>query len=304
MKKIKITILGANGMLGSMLVKVFAQDPNYQLTATVRGQKQIKIWQKKYPAVSWRNLDVQASFAEIARVVKGSSWLINAIGIIKPHIQDNNSLKVERAIAVNAIFPHQLAKIAEKNKAKVIQIATDCVYSGKRCGYVESDPHDPWDVYGKTKSLGEVSSPNFYHLRTSIIGPEVENHLSLLDWFLGQPQNARVNGFTNHRWNGVTTRHFARICQGIIRKNLKVNLQHLVPQDTITKAKLLQSFAREFQRQDIKIKMTKAPENIDRTLSTEHKELNRRIWRAAGYQDIPTIEQMIKELTQFLKENK
>lgn len=302
MKPIKVAILGANGMLGSMLVRVFALDAQYQLLATVRESGQVKTWQKKYPEVIWRKLDVQGSSDGIVKVLKGFSWIINAIGIIKPHIQDDDAEKVERAIVINAVFPFSLARAAEKIGAKVIQIATDCVYSGERGKYQESDPHDPLDVYGKTKSLGEAYGSQMFHLRTSIIGPEIENHKSLLDWFLGQPKNAWVNGFTNHRWNGVTTLHFAKICQGMIQENLQINhLQHLVPASIITKGKLLQVFTKEFDRKDLKIKMTKAKESINRSLSTNNPELNKKIWQAAGYQKIPKIEDMVKELAQYLK---
>ena len=110
------------------------------------------------------------------------------------------------------MLPHQLARKAESSGAKVIQIATDCVYSGKKGEYVESDEFDPLDVYGKTKSLGEVTSPGVYHLRCSIIGPEPKEHKFLLDWFLGQPKNARVNGY--HK-SSLERGYHAALCQAV-----------------------------------------------------------------------------------------
>ena len=174
------------------------------------------------------------------------------------------------------------------------------MFSGQKGKYVESDPHDALDVYGKSKSLGEAYFPNMYHLRCSIIGPELTSHLSLLDWFLHQPRGAEVSGYTNHHWNGVTTLHFARLCRGIIKANLKLpHVQHLVPSGLISKADILKAFAKAFDRQDIKIKPAPANVVIDRTLTTNDVKLNQAIWQAAGYPKPPTIEQMIKELAEF-----
>src|SRR5262249_51893972 len=158
----------------------------------------------------------------------------------KPYIRDDNAAEVERAVDVNASFPHRLARAAEQTGTRVIQIATDCVYSGTRGQYIEANEHDARDVDGKTKSLGEVNSPAVHHLRCSIIGPELKGHASLLDWFTRQPRGASVRGFLNHRWNGVTTLQYGRICRGIIRQQMALpRLIHVVPADVVSKADLL-----------------------------------------------------------------
>jgi dTDP-4-dehydrorhamnose reductase len=230
-------------------------------------------------------------------VLRGADWAINAIGIIKPHIRDDNAAEVERAIEVNGLFPHRLARAAEQSGTRVIQIATDCVYSGLRGAYVERDEHDPRDVYGRTKSLGEVHSPAVHHVRVSIIGPELAHHLSLLDWFLNQPRAAAVKGFVNHRWNGVTTLQFGRLCAGVIRSGLALpHLVHVVPGDIITKADLLAVVASAYERTDVRIDRVDAATVIDRTLDTVQPDLNRALWLAAGYAAPPTIETMVFEL--------
>ena len=207
---------------------------------------------------------------------------------------------MERAVKVNSLFPHQIAARPIRNGARVIQIATDCVYSGKKGSYVESDEHDPLDVYGKTKSLGEVSSPRVYHLRCSIIGPEPKEHKFLIDWFLGQPKKAQVNGFVNHLWNGVTTLHFARLCQGIITRGVTLKqLQHIIPAGEVTKCELLQHFARYFHREDVSITPVQAPVVIDRTLRTTDEASNLAVWAAAGYPQPPSIPEMVAELAGF-----
>lgn len=253
-----ITILGKTGMLGSMLERT---------------------WEGEHKATDRSEFD--ASYPDLD-VLVGSDWIINCIGVIKPYCDD-----VPRAIAVNAIFPHLLP-------ANTIQIATDCVYSGQVGGYVEDSPHDAMDVYGKTKSLGE--SPRVKNLRCSIIGPEVKNHISLLDWFLSQK---KANGFTNHLWNGITTLHFSKIVQGAIREGIELpQLQHIVPADVVSKAELLRIIAKSYHRK-IVVTDTEADEVVDRTLDTNNPRLNQRLWEAAGYPSPPTIRQMVEELAQL-----
>lgn len=300
MDKKNVMVLGVSGMLGSIVLDVLSRDLNFKVTATLREENdELK---EKYPPVEWKILDAEkANIEDISKVIDGADWIINCIGIIKPYIHDDNAQEIERAIKINSLFPYLLAKAAEKNKVKVIQIATDCVYSGEKGKYLESDSHDALDVYGKTKSLGEVYSNNVYHLRCSIIGPELKNHLSLMDWFLGQPQKSQVNGFINHQWNGVTTLHFAKLCLGIIKNNFKINhSQHIMPSDIITKSDLLKCLTENFHRQDITINPVEAPKVIDRTLSTENPEINNELWQLVGYKTPPTIEQMLKELSEYM----
>ena len=300
MAKKKVVIMGAMGMLGSMVLDTFASNGEFAVTATYRDHKALRSLKNKYPKVEFRKLNVEkTSLQGILKAIKGADWVVNAIGVTKPYIHDDNTNEIYRAVYVNAVFPHLLAQAAGQTKAKVIQIATDCVYSGQKGRYVETDPHDGLDVYGKTKSLGEVFGANFYHLRCSVIGPELEGHRSLLDWFLGQPKGAKINGFTNHRWNGITSLHFARICMGIIKKGANLpHIQHLVPGNAVSKADMLKIIAKEYNREDIKVRDMEAPSSIDRTLSTGNKKLNQKLWRLGGYNKPPTIAEMVVELKQ------
>lgn len=288
-------------MLGAMTLDWFANSGDFEIIATYRDETEATKLKTDYPVVEFRTLDAaKANQDDIAKSISGAEWVVNAIGIIKPYIHDDNAVEVETAIRVNSLFPHLLAKAAKDSGAKVIQIATDCVYSGEKGQYVEADLHDALDVYGKSKSLGEAYFDNMYHLRCSIIGPELKAHLSLMDWFLSQPKGAELNGFSNHQWNGVTTLHYARLCQGMIKENIGFeHSQHIVPGNMITKANLLKAFAKDYGRDDVKINVVEAPKVIDRTLATVNQKLNAQIWKAAGYDSPPTIEQMVTELAAY-----
>ena len=228
------------------------------------------------------------------KLIAGYDYIINCIGIIKPYIHDRVSADVVRAMRVNSEFPHMLARM----DARIIQIATDCVWDGARGMYTETDPHNATDVYGKTKSLGEVASDNFLNLRCSIIGHETKSYLSLLEWFLRRPANASVNGFRNHLWNGLTTDAFADICVGMIRHNAwHAGLMHVVPADIVTKAAMLHMFAARFGRGDININDVDAPVAVNRTIATNDPGRNEQLWRLGGYRHIPTICEMINSIT-------
>lgn len=277
---IKIMILGITGMLGSSVFDTFSK----------AGFNVFAITRNELNAETARVLD-------IIKIFEGFDYAINCIGIIKPYIDDDNSFEVQRAIYINGLFPHKLAEASEKTNTKIIQIATDCVYDGSKGKYLETDKHNAIDVYGKTKSLGEVNHINVLNLRCSIIGKELKGKTSLLEWFLNQPKNAVINGFVNHYWNGITTLAFAEICLGIIKNNAWFSgLLHIVPADIINKSDMLKVFAKHFKRSDIKINDINANETVDRTIATVNETFNKKLWKLAGYDKIPNIKEMIEKI--------
>ncbi len=295
----KVLVLGGSGMLGAMMVEVLGRKPGLAVVATVRSRAALHRFQQIYPAVESRWFDAERG-QNLSSALEGVSWVINCIGVIKPHIHEGNAREIERAIRVNSLFPHRLAQAADAAGCQVLQIATDCVFSGSKGQYLEQDVHDAGDVYGKTKSLGEVFSGHVHHLRASIIGPEPSHHLSLLDWFLSQPESVRLKGYTNHRWNGVTTLHFARLCLGIMRGAApRMRLRHVVPSGTVSKAELLRAVAESYQRQNLNIEFTEAETPCDRTLATSDPDGNEALWQAAGYRQPPSVPEMIAELAEF-----
>lgn len=295
----KVMILGATGMLGSMVTSVLGRAARIKLAATIRDSKLHPFCASTFPTVEWLDLDAAtASVDALAVMLEGVDWVVNCIGVIKPYIKDDDPAQVERAIRVNGLFPHALGKAADAIGAKVIQIATDCVYSGLKGDYVEADAHDAFDVYGKTKSLGEANFDSLHHLRCSIIGPEWKCHRSLLDWFLGQPKGASLTGFVNHLWNGVTTYHYAKLCLGVIRNNIGLSrLQHVTAGGKVSKYDMLLSFQTAYDRADLQICGKPSSVAIDRTLATSDPSRNHALWQAAGYTSPPSVAEMIAEMS-------
>jgi len=302
-EKPTVIVLGASGMLGSMVTDVLSRDDDLNIIATVRNQALANVCKKRVSQVEWHifDSDTQDNTLRQFRDLGQAQWVINAIGLTKPYTHDDNPSEIQRAIIGNSLLPYWIASAIGETGGKVLQIATDCVYSGTKGCYVESDKHDAIDVYGKTKSLGESLFPNLHCLRCSIIGPEPKAYAFLIEWFRRQPQNTSVSGFTNHAWNGVTTLHFAKVCYAIIKNTLTLpHLQHIIPIGQISKYELLRSFSKAYHRADIVIKPTEASYTVDRTLATENPELNREIWKLAGYPHRPpTIPEMVEELAAF-----
>lgn len=283
---INVWVLGSNGMLGSR-VGVELSQRDIKFAPITRASLGIS-------ALGATQHDDLEALKGLEKQFGTPTHIINAIGVVKPRIDESKTASVLNAIQINSLFARNLGTYCERNSTHLIQIATDCVYSGIKGAYLETDLQDPTDVYGKTKSLGEFSSNCMSLIRCSIIGRENENRYSLVEWVNSQSQHASINGFTNHNWNGVTTKVFGMISGGIIQNNLDpVGKFHLIPKDKVSKFELVNLIKNEIGRNDINVNEFKADVVIDRTLSTELTDLNIQIWESAGFKSAPTISEMV-----------
>lgn len=266
----KILILGATGMLGHTVADYFISRTEYDVTITSR---------ETIPGYEGVHFDAAAS--PLTNLGGPYDYVINCIGVIKPFMD----VDMEKSIQVNALFPWRLGKWCEQNGSRLIHITTDCVYSGAKGNYVESDPHDALDAYGKSKSLGEC--PDYaMTLRTSIIGPEIHKYASLVEWAKKQAGKT-INGFTTHMWNGVTTLQYAKVCDKIMREDLfEKGLYHIFSLMDVSKFDMMQMLDRKYGL-GLTIMPTQ-PHPVNRTLRTE-KDLCAKL-------DIPSVEQMILEM--------
>jgi dTDP-4-dehydrorhamnose reductase len=263
-----ILVLGSSGMLGYGVSEYFSRH-NYNVTKISRAE-----------------FDVLKSDIEVlSGFVNNSDLVINCIGIIKPMIAKNSELDV---IKINGIFPRNLAMMCKKLNVKMVHVATDCVYTGRKGNYTELDYYDAEDLYGISKNCGDISE--CLVLRTSLIGPENGTQRSLLEWaFLQKGKSA--NGFTNHKWNGVSTIYFAEVVENIILNNLyKEGIFHLGSPDVVTKYELLKIFNDVFNL-NMTITPVESSEYCDRSLSS--------IDKLASTVCTKTIEQQVRELKVF-----
>jgi len=269
----KVLILGCTGMLGNAVAKHFLSDgTHYAVTTTYRN-----------PNIAFGEPSVyfDALKTPLDSLPTGFDYVINCIGVIKPFMAGNT----ENAIRINSLFPWELARWCGANDMNLLHITTDCVYSGQKGKYLESDPHDALDDYGKSKSLGECASEAMV-LRTSIIGEEIHKNASLIAWAKSQKGKA-IGGFSTHLWNGVTTNWYAKVCDKIIQSGwYDKGLFHVFAADDVSKLEMMRLFNTKF---DLGLTIEeKTPAPVDRTLRSE-KAL-------CGKLEIPTVREMIMAL--------
>jgi dTDP-4-dehydrorhamnose reductase len=161
--------------------------------------------------------------------------LINAVGLIKQRPLGNAR---PAAIRINALLPHDLQQAAAAVGARTVHFSTDCVYRGDRGTYVEEDPSDALDVYGRTKYLGELEGPGTLTLRTSIVGRQLRGRESLIEWFVSN-ESGHVRGFTRALYSGVTTDHLAELVGEVLAAHPMLEGLYHVAGPPISKYELL-----------------------------------------------------------------
>lgn len=239
----KVLLLGATGMLGSAIYAELHND--VELVLGVRHFDAMALLEQKFGGVrQHKHVQFNAAWAHAATYVQQTAgevdWVINACGVTIPFSGKDTNV----TLMVNGIFPHLLAHIYRE---RMIHISTDCVYDGKSDSlYTEESPRSPTDIYGMSKSIGEPEE--CLTLRTSIIGRELHGFTGLLEWFLKQKGNT-IQGFSEHYWNGLTTKQFAKVCRRIISEQTLqgvTGVRHIFS-TTVSKYRMLCEFKHKFE---------------------------------------------------------
>jgi dTDP-4-dehydrorhamnose reductase len=218
--------------------------------------------------------------------------IINCIGVLIKGSRNN----LENAIYINAYFPHILSRIVRESglTARIVHISTDCVFSGDRGSYSDTDIKDALDVYGMTKNIGEIIDDKNLTIRTSIIGPELKaNGEGLFHWVFSQRDKGEIPGYEKSLWAGVTTLELAKAIECCIKKNI-TGLFQLTNGEKISKYELLQLLVRKF---DLHITVRKlAGKESDKSIQPSSR---------AGFDyRVPSYTAMITELCYFMYEHK
>lgn len=239
----RVLIIGANGMLGSSLLRYFSSIGNYEVVGTIRKLNIAKHLENKFNAKVIPDVDV-TDFARLESIIaeQKPDVVFNCVGIIKQLDAAKNYIS---SIEINSLLPHKLAEVCTANDSKLIHFSTDCVFNGVNGNYTESDESDALDLYGKSKFLGEVSYGRHLTLRTSIIGHELGSHHSLVDWFLSQ--KGVVTGFTNAVFSGLPTCYMAEVIHRFVLPNNLSGLFHLSV-EPISKYELLNLIKKKYNK--------------------------------------------------------
>lgn len=241
MGKQKILVLGANGMLGHVVLRWFAQLGTYETVGVVRAGEAAAELRARLPGVALvegLNAECLNQLRALFETVR-ADVVINCIGVVK---QLTGADDPATAIPINALLPHRLARLCQIHGARLVHISTDCVFSGKRGGYCEDDVADAQDLYGRSKLMGEVDAPLAVTLRTSIIGHEMSSAHALLGWFLSQ--RGVVPGYSNAVFSALPTVELARVIEQYVLTDPSLRGIYHVAGPTINKYELLKLVAK------------------------------------------------------------
>jgi len=282
----RVLILGASGMLGNAVLRLFFQSPGYEAFGSVRSIRSLHLLPNNlHPnvitGVDVENYDSLTSlFASVQPDV-----VINCIGLVKQLVAADDPLA---AITINAILPHRLAKLCKVAGTRLVHMSTDCVFLGTKGMYTEVDVPDAKDIYGRSKYLGEVDYPNAITLRTSIIGHELDGAHSLLGWFLAQ--QGGVKGFKHAVFSGLPAVEIARIIRDYVIPHSELHGIYHVSAEPINKEDLLRLVALEYGKIIEIIPDDKL--TIDRSLDSS------RFRKLTGYMP-PTWAELVHTMYQF-----
>lgn len=283
----RILVLGASGMLGHAVLRVFSDSAGFEAWGTVRSagagrRLSASVQDRLISGVDVENPDSLArAFAQCQPNV-----VINCVGLVKQLAEANDPLLT---LPLNAMLPHRLARLCEVAGARLIHVSTDCVFDGAKGGYGEADAPNARDLYGLSKYLGEVDQPHAVTLRTSIIGPELGGGANgLVGWFLSQDKP--VSGYTKAVFSGLSTVELARIMRDQVLPHPELRGLYHVSAAPISKHDLLRLLAEAWGKITRIIPDDKL--RIDRSLDSS------RFRAATGYTP-PAWPEMVAEMKAF-----
>ena len=259
----RVLVLGVTGMLGHDVFKVLHASTTLEVWGTLRSPSGLRHFDEILQTRLRSGVDVLDLDALTDVLVRvRPEVVVNCVGLIKQLADANDPLAT---LPINAMLPHRLAKLCSLNGARLIHVSTDCVFSGHKGMYLESDLSDAEDLYGKSKYIGELhDQAHAITLRTSIIGHELGSSHALVDWFLSQ--QGRVKGYRKAIFSGLPTVELARVIRDYVIPAPQLHGLYHVSVDPIDKYSLL-SLVADVYGKDIEI----VPDDqvaIDRSLDS------------------------------------
>ncbi len=259
----RIMVLGVTGMLGNAIFRLLSENSTLVVYGTARAESSKRYFSENLASQIIVGVDVENHDSLVrAFAVVRPDVVVNCIGLVKQLADANDPLQ---AIPINALLPHRIAALCQVAVARLVHFSTDCVFSGAKGNYLESDFPDAGDLYGRSKFLGEVDYPYAITLRTSIVGHELSGHRSLVGWFLAQ--QGSVKGYDKAIFSGMPTIELARVVRDFVIPNPQLRGLYHVAAKPINKFDLLKLVAQTYGK-NIEI----IPSNelvIDRSLNAD-----------------------------------
>lgn len=245
----RIVILGGTGLIGHKLFQKLSQRFENVYAVIHRSKAEFKQYEIFSSPNVIENMDV-SDFKALDGLLRAlqPDLIINCIGVTKRHPEANAP---KLCITLNSLLPHVLAEWGVRHNSRVMVFSTDCIFDGKRGGYIEESLPSAEDLYGRTKFLGEVYGSNCLTLRTSFIGRELSSFTELLEWFIAQ-NGKTVRGFTNALYTGISTLFLSEVVSNIIERHQGLSGLYHLSGDAISKYDLL-CLARDAFKLDVEV---------------------------------------------------
>jgi dTDP-4-dehydrorhamnose reductase len=280
----RILILGGTGLLGhKMWQRLSARLGDVYVTL----RKSKKLYEKCGLFRSSKAIDqVELNdFSRLKNVLDDikPAIVINCAGVTLRNPEATDTIS---SITMNALLPHKVLAWCKENGAKAIHFSTVCVFDGKDGHYDENSPPNARDIYGRTKSLGDLIDPQALTIRSSFIGRELQAGTELMEWFLSQ-RGKKIKGFRRAIFTGVTTSVMADIVADIIERFPDMSGLYHLSSEVISKHDLL-GLLRDACKVDVEIEPDDAYE-CRRDLD------DRKLRQAIGFR-CPSWKQMAEDL--------
>lgn len=276
----KFLILGCNGMAGHT-ISLYLKEQGYEVDGFAREESRF---------VRTFVGDVR-ELKTVRKVIEDGQYdaAVNCIGLLNKFAENNH----EAAVFLNSYFPQFLAGITAHTSTQIIHISTDCVFSGSRGSYTESDLPDGELFYDRSKALGELVNKKDITFRNSIVGPDLKKDgIGLVNWFM--QQRDRVKGYKNAMWTGQTTLQLAKTIENAAIQHVH-GLYNMVPEKCISKYDMLILFNQYLRKEPIEI----TPEENFRI----DKSLKRTNFERFSYK-IPGYEEQVRELGEWMRKHR
>jgi len=163
---------------------------------------------------------------EFKEAVKESKadYIINCIGSIPQRTKD---------FSTNTDLPIFLD---QNFQGRIIHPGTDCEMDDDDYGTSKRKASDWIKKHGKRTKI----------LKTSIIGPELNSSVSLLEWFLNS--EGKVGGYTKAMWSGITTLEWAIQSNRLTRLWDEYKTETVLEGECLSKYDLLNMFKEVFKK--------------------------------------------------------
>ncbi len=267
---INFAIIGSAGMVGSGICKFFL----------TQGISIIPISRTEFDIL-------KDSLLTLEKLLSKTEVIINCTGILASRMTETS---LENLFQVNTLFPKNLSILCQRLNKKCFHISSDAVFNGARGHYTELDTLDMQDWYSLSKAAGEACGCMI--LRTSLIGEEQGRTRSLLEWARTKAGQS-IQGYLNHRWNGMTHLELAQAILTIVTQDLyREGVFHLYSPHDLSKFELL-TLINDVYELKMEIIPVHAQKSCNRILSSIYP-LSKKIGIHELYDQITAMHQFFK----------